>query len=274
MFDYVLGNSDRLFAEKKYEEAYNESKSLDAYYPNDSKIQTKQDAYLQALYEENRSQANRHVSSKKYDEAINILTLTKKYFPDDAELTKQLTEAEALKKKAIEEEKLRKEKRTKELLAQVISKFDDMTGLTTIVPKGYSATYVNISGRINIEPRIWILKGSAAFTVIAGFQQDDWVFTDEIIFNVDGELFTWELEYGDRQTQVQYGGIAEWVTKHSFDGTDLVNQMEKVANGKTVKMRFGGSEGHSDHVVTESEKANMKLILELYTYYENLDNAL
>ncbi|MCD9022605.1 hypothetical protein [Cohnella silvisoli] len=272
MFDYVLGNSERLFAEKKYEEAYNETKSLDEFYPNDTTIKTKQDAYLQALYEDNKNQANRHVSSKQYDEAINILELTKKYFPDDSELTQKITEVEALKKKAIEEEKIRKEKRKKELLAQVTSKFDDMTKLTTIVPKGYSAMYVNISSRINIESRIRIVDGSAAFTVIAGFEQDNWVFTDKIIFNVDGELFNWEIAYGDRQSQVQYGGIAEWVTQHSFSNNDLINQMQKVANGKSVKMRFDGSEGHRDHVVSESEKSNMKLILELYTYYDNLDD--
>lgn len=39
-------------------------------------------------------------------------------------------------------------------------------------------------------------------------------------------------------------------------------------------MRFDGSDGHRDHVVTDSEKKNMRLILELYSYYDNLDTAL
>ena len=100
------------------------------------------------------------------------------------------------------------------------------------------------------------------------------MFTDKIIFNIDGELFDWDVAFGDRQSQVNYGSIAEWVTRHSFDKNELIDQMQKVANGKSVKMRFDGSQGHRDHVVTESKKSNMKLMIELYTYYDNLDDFL
>lgn len=267
-YDDSVSKSESLFQQQKYEEAYNQIKVLENYYANDQTYQSKQKQYLQALYDSKMAAANDLSSKKQYDQAISSLQAIEPYFPDDSVLKQKINEYGEAKTKE-------REARKKALLAQVTSNYDDMSGITAIVPKGYDSNYVNISGSINIEPRITITDlDSAAFNIIAGFKQDDWVFMDKIIFNVDGERFQWDIGFGDRESQVLWGGIAEWTVQRSFFNNDLLDQMQKVVNGKSVKMRFSGREGFRDHTVTAAEKANIKLFLELYGYYENLDHIL
>lgn len=122
--------------------------------------------------------------------------------------------------------------------------------------------------------------------VWVGFNQDDWIFFDKVAFNADGQLFTWDIDYENKHTQVMWGGIAEWTgqedveptTKARFlnDGIDttlfnaeLVDQMTLLANAKIAKIRFSG-QGYRDHIVTDQEKANLKTFIELYGQYEDL----
>jgi len=272
MLAHYLNKADQLLSERKYEEAYNQAKALEEFYPDHQDIKSKQESYLKAMYDNNLQSAEQLVGKKQYDDAIATIQSTERFFPNDAVLKTRLAGYESAKKKAIEEEKLRRENRKKELLAKVTSKYDDMKEVTEIVPKGYSATYINVSESVNIEPRISVFKdGTAVFSIVAGFEQDDWVFTDRIIFNVDDEIFKWELSFGDRDTQVFWGGISEWTNKFSGLDKDLLEQMGKVVAAKKAKMRFEGSAGHRDHTITANEKANIKLLLELYGYYNNKD---
>ena len=223
-----------------------------------------------------------------YQGALNSIELLSKYFKNDSEIETKLEFYKAENEKAIELEKQRKEARKQELLARTTANYDDMKELTIIVPKGYSTRYNNVSEGINIYPEINInSSGKASFYIVAGFQQSDWIFFKRIIFDADGDKFTWNASgFGDTQTQVIWGGIAEWMGKAAADAetvdalkefnfddngvlsSELIQQMTKISNANVAKMRFQG-QGYRDHVLTNNEKENLKTFIELYGCYEH-----
>ena len=222
-----------------------------------------------------------------YQGAFNSMELLSKYFKNDSEIETKLEFYKAENEKAIELEKQRKEARKQELLARTTANYDDMKELTIIVPKGYSTRYNNVSETINIYPEITIdSSGKASFMIFAGFMQSDWVFFKSIIFDADGDKFTWDASgFGETETQVLWGGIAEWMLKAAIDvetidavkqyididnrvSSELIQQMTKISNANVAKMRFQG-QGYRDHVLTNNEKENLKTFIELYGCYEH-----
>lgn len=201
--------------------------------------------------------AEDYLGKRDYDNAVKTIDEALKYLPGDKTLLQKKNDYQEQKKK-----------RKKELLSMTTHYYDDMADSTTIVPKGYSTRYINVSWSINLEPRLEVSKsGLALFVAYAGFNRSDWIFFDTITFNVDGTKFTWDTDYSDKKTQVLGGGeIAEWTIRDSLTNPDLIRQMTMIANSKSAKMRFSG-EGYIDHVVTTSEKNNIKILLELYSYY-------
>jgi hypothetical protein len=221
-------------------------------------------------------------NNKDYLTAYNNYKLvipedTKRYESAQAKMAESLN--------AIELEKQIKEARKQKLLAMTTANYDDMKNETIIVPKGLSTRYVSF-GDVNIFPKMTVdLSGKAVLYIVAGFEQKDWIFFDNIIFDADGYKFTWDVS-GLNQTfrEVYWGGIAEWtvMTQVSKDmatfsqqnqhdnrlSSELVEQMSILANSTSAKMRFEGK-GYRDHVLTSSEKANLETFMELYGYYEH-----
>jgi len=172
-------------------------------------------------------------------------------------------------KKMLDSSVIELDKKKNKLLENTTSIYDEMDDVTIIVPKGYSTKYINTNKNINISPEIRVTKfGLANLIITVGFDQNDWIFTDRVIFKADEEKFEWVIDsLKDRQSQVFMGGIAEWIRKISSLDKDLINQMEKLANAKDAKIRFQG-QGYRDHVVRDDEKANLLLFLELYKCYQ------
>jgi len=204
--------------------------------------------------------AEDYLGKRDYDNAVKTIDEALKYLAGDKTLIQ--------KKNDYQEQK---EERKKELLSMTTHYYDDMSNTTIIVPKGYSTRYINVNWSINLEPRLIVSSSNklelALLGINAGFKRSDWIFFDTITFKVDGTKFTWDTDYSDKKTQVVGGGqIAEWTVKSDLVSHDLVGQMTMIANSKSAKMRFSG-EGYIDHVVTTSEKNNLKILLELYSYY-------
>ncbi len=222
-----------------------------------------------------------------YEKAIDSISFLVPYFGNDTEINKKLEFYKSEHGKAIAAEIQRKENRKQELLAMTTSNYDDMQDETIIVPKGLSTRYVNVDWDMNIYPQISVEpSGKAGLFIIAGFKQNDWIFFDSVIFNVDGKRFTWDLSgFNNTRREVFWGGIAEWTLRtylpqetidiaeeynleHKCISGELIEQMTQLSNANIAKMRFQGK-GYKDHVLTINEKANLKTFLELYDCYEH-----
>jgi tetratricopeptide (TPR) repeat protein len=249
---------------KEYINAIISLNKVDKEDKNYTLAQEKISSYMDSYRDECIKRADEYQQIKDYDNAIKIIEEALEYAKNDPELTQK-------KAAYLQEQQAIKEEQKQKLLTSTTSAYDDMRDVTIIVPKGYSTRYVNINRTRNITPEIIVPNngGVASLIITVGFEQDDWVFTDKIIFKADNEKFEWYLDsLKDRQTQVIWGGVAEWVRKINELDKDLVNQMEKLANANEAKIRFQG-QGYRDHVLTQDEKENLKLFLELYYYYEN-----
>jgi uncharacterized Zn finger protein (UPF0148 family) len=225
-------------------------------------------------------EAEKAYKAKDYRTAIGFVELLSEYIKDDAEIKEKLELYKTENEKAIAQKK-------QKLLSKTASSYDDMQDETIIVPAGYSTRYVNVSGSVNIYPMITVdSSGKASFYVFAGFEQPDWIFFDHIIFNADGNKFTWLFDYGEIRREVLWGTISEWAA--NFQGrvetlnvldelniqpgnminVALIKEMTKLSSAKTAKMRFQG-QGYRDHVLTSHEKENLKIFIDLYNCYEH-----
>ena len=92
------------------------------------------------------------------------------------------------------------------------------------------------------------------------YESDEWLFIDNIIFNIDGELETFYPYHMD--TDCGYGGrIWEWCDESASANKSLV---EKIANAEKVKVKFNGSQYYDTRSMTSSE---LKAFKEAYDYY-------
>jgi tetratricopeptide (TPR) repeat protein len=236
---------------------------------------------LPSLRKQALLEAENAYKAKDYQGAIDFVELVSEYIKDDTEIKEKLEFYNAENEKALAQRK-------KELLSKTTSNYDDMKDETIIVPAGYSTGYVNVSGSVNIYPMITVdSSGKASFYIFAGFEQPDWIFFDHIIFNADGNKFTWLFDYGEPRRKVLWGTISEWAA--NFQGsvetidvldelnihpsnminTALIQEMTQLSSAKTAKMRFQG-QGYRDHVLTSHEKENIKIFIELYNCYEHV----
>jgi tetratricopeptide (TPR) repeat protein len=248
--------------------------------PNYDNAENQINKVLPDLKKQALLEAENAYKSKDYPGAVSFIELLYKYFENDPEVKEKLEFYKSENEKALAQRK-------KELLSKTTSSYDDMKDETIIVPAGYSTRYVNVSGNINIYPMITVdSSGKASFYIFAGFEQPDWIFFDHIIFNADGNKFTWLFDYGEPRREVLGGTISEWAanfqgrveTLSAFDEINidpgnlinvaLIKEMTRLSNAKSAKIRFQG-QGYRDHVLTNHEKENLKIFIELYDYYEH-----
>ncbi|WP_198155026.1 hypothetical protein [Salisediminibacterium beveridgei] len=156
------------------------------------------------------------------------------------------------------------EDETKERLQAAITEYyDDVTGDTIYVPEGHSTQYVDIDrNQTSFYPRIVESGSISMFTIVAGFGQDDWVFFDSIIFNADGERFTWDLSYFDRQSEVG-GGVFEWYILSELDIPTIMDDLELISSSDEVQVRFQGN-GFRDYTLTENDKNKIRDMFDFY----------
>lgn len=108
---------------------------------------------------------------------------------------------------------------------------------------------------------------TASLRVVYGFSQDDWVFMDSIIFNIDGSIREFPVDYSDRKTDIN-DGIAEWVDWY-VDDKDI-EFLQSIANSKKTLVKFRGDTKQRSFTVTPNQKNAIKQILKYYMLKEKL----
>ena len=196
---------------------------------------------------------------KKYGKAIEFLEKYKSYDRNGV-IQKKISYYEKKEKKKIISE-------FKRLKKNLTIKYDSVDQDYEVVYRGYSTKYVNISHTINLEARAIVDKKDkdVNFALVAGFEQDDWIFTEQVKFASGKYRATYLIEYSDRYTQVDYGSIAEWMYLDSLSNADLFDGMKKlvshISTSQKATVRFSApGNGSRNHVITSSEKRNMRIV--------------
>lgn len=92
------------------------------------------------------------------------------------------------------------------------------------------------------------------------YAADDWLFIKRVKINIDGKNF--DLYPGEFKRDNGDGEIWEW----SDDAVDAetIDILEKIANSKTTKVKFEGTDYYKIKEVTTSQKKAIKNMLKLY----------
>lgn len=97
----------------------------------------------------------------------------------------------------------------------------------------------------------------------AQYYADDWLFIENIKFNIDGEIVEFPVGYGTFKRDNDGGKIWEWADL-SVQEPSTIAILDRIANSKMTKVRYVGSQYHNDRVLTGNEKTALKRTLELY----------
>jgi hypothetical protein len=91
----------------------------------------------------------------------------------------------------------------------------------------------------------------------------DWLFVKSYIFNVDGEVFTIDTNYGDVKTDngIVNGESMVWEWWDGDPTSENLSMLKKIADSKKTLLRYEGSKYRSDRTVTAQEKLALKHML-------------
>ena len=137
--------------------------------------------------------------------------------------------------------------------------YDSIEDSYTILPYGTPP----ISYQRNMIPTIFINENDdyMFFGLTFGFIDEDWIFTNEIIIDCDGQQFTLEYEFSDLETRIGWGYISEMAgfLDMGFDASEGGNvfvDLDPIVSAMTtaakVTVRFSG-DGKKDVTIPDSQ---------------------
>lgn len=93
---------------------------------------------------------------------------------------------------------------------------------------------------------------------------ENWIFIEGYDIKTDNNKYTITPN-----SDIERDNSAGWVWEHYDFQPDesQLKMIEDIANSKTAKIRFSGSQSFSDRVINEKEKEALRRILEVYDIY-------
>lgn len=141
-------------------------------------------------------------------------------------------------------------------------KFDEYRDVTWVQPKNMPK-YLNRNGVY----AYFALQDNKPtnFRFVFQYFDDDWLFIESMIFNIDGENITispkMERDHGS-------GDIWEWcdaqVLSSGYSDDILESFIKKIAYAKTVKIRLNGSQYYDTRTMTAKQIETIKAAYEYY----------
>jgi hypothetical protein len=86
---------------------------------------------------------------------------------------------------------------------------------------------------------------------------DDWLFIDELVFNIDGEVVRVTPDWTD--TDVLSGGTILEVGGISIDRQNL-DLLAKLAVGENIQLRYSGTDGQTDVTLDVYERGMIRFL--------------
>lgn len=158
-----------------------------------------------------------------------------------------------------------KQREKSETLSKLSKKFrfnEDEFGEKTWVYHNNAPKYTNINS-IHLYFQIDKNDGASNLRFRVQYEADDWLFIKNMIFNIDGENITFIPD--DMETDCGNGGrIWEWCDEAASYNSELVS---KIANAKTVKVKFNGRQYYDTRTMSAKELQAFK---DTYEYYNAL----
>lgn len=96
---------------------------------------------------------------------------------------------------------------------------------------------------------------------VLGFQKREWVFFEEIIFNIDGKRE--ELSFGYYEVKRDNSGYSVWEYV-DIPGNRHLPLMKQILESKKTIIRFRGRQHQFDFQVSKKQKDAMRRVLRLY----------
>ena len=218
--------------------------------------------------------AENYVKAHKYQEAIDLINDNVQYDVDV--VSYKLTEKYGEAQKKYERNKKKNElkqavKKFKNLKKYLNIAYDKVDREYEIVFKNQSPKYINVNSSLNIEPRLYVSKKlkTVTLSIVVGFEQDDWIFTENVKIVSGGKTFKFEIDHDIRGTQVMDGGnVAEWMNIASDDLFKAERCVNTIIKKKRGIIRFSG-EGYRDHKITKYEVKSLKIMMQVYKLLDN-----
>ena len=159
----------------------------------------------------------------------------------------------------------------KELALQVIGAMrvdeDVVRGLNFYYPTGwvyYDANTWAADQRSFALPYLGEQGGRYWMRVVFNYTGNSWVFFENLLVSIDGELTTKSFDYFDVTRDNGGGRVWEYVDVDATDNS-YMDLMWEIANSDTTIIRFQGESYSSDLTVTDTDKAAMRDIYLAYT---------
>ena len=92
------------------------------------------------------------------------------------------------------------------------------------------------------------------------YEDDDWLFINKVQFLIDGEVI--DFADGSFERDNDGGRIWEWGDLPVRSST--INILSRIADSKSTKVRYTGSQYHNDREITSREKKVIKETLAVY----------
>ena len=190
----------------------------------------------------------------------------------DSKVSKEISNQDSIEKakkkeRALKAKKKREKKEKLDSLKVALKplfkeKYDDFTGSTWVHLKS-EPPYRNQ----NAMYAYFMLdssKKATNFRFVYQYYADDWLFIDQMTFNIDGENINISPDFKHDNSD---GMIWEWCD--ASVGRDYYNDIplsfiKKLIKGKKVKVRLYGSTYRDDRAVTQNQ---IKMIKNVYNYY-------
>lgn len=271
----ILAETDKYIKKSELVKAYYLiDKSITDYFTDDTKLLEKKDTISKAIVQKCLKIVKNLIAKDRYFEAISYLDKFEKYDTSGV-LTK--------KSKSIKEKDLKNysKRKIKQIKNDFTIQYDKTNKKFTIIPKGYSASAININAITNLEARVMFDKNGADYFMIMGFINSNFISMNEIKFFYGGssqELLAIPKSGAKKSSLV--GSVAEWYTVAHVEGSDsstkgiadLANIIEKLKKSQKTVVRFIGKQ-KLDHKITEKERKNLIDLWEFCELY-NYDTSL
>lgn len=261
----LVKNIQKLIDNKKYVKAITYlNQNFPPDFSDDGDIKKLQFSAKKKIVKETLEKTNKLIKQKKYEEAEQCINNNILYDVESI-LSKKKSEVFNLVKK----QKIKEFEELKKNLSIVYDSVDDDY---TVVKKGFSSEYINISHNVNIEARGTISKdGRGDFQLLVGFVQNGWIFTETVKFSSDKYKKTIGIPYSDRYTQVlDNAEIAEWMFISYIESSSSIDEIvNNIIQEDNVTIRFGADgKGTRDHTITYSEKENIRIMKKFFDMME------
>lgn len=90
---------------------------------------------------------------------------------------------------------------------------------------------------------------------------EDWLFIKSYFFNIDGETYEINTNYGDVETDND-SQVWEWYDVNPT--SENIEMIQKIIKSNKTVMRLEGSQYHKDVIITQTQKTALKNVLTVF----------